>query len=56
MTVKINTLENGMKVDIPLLITNVARGVTQNGAPYLSITFQDDTGTIEGKWWDVKQL
>lgn len=54
MTVKINTLENGMKVDIPLLITNVARGVTQNGAPYLSITFQDDTGTIEGKWWDVK--
>lgn len=42
-----------MQVEIPLLINNVTKGVTQNGAPYLSITFQDNTGVIEGKWWDV---
>lgn len=42
-----------MQVELPLLIHGVTKGVTQNGAPYLSITFQDNTGSIEGKWWDV---
>lgn len=54
MSLKIKDFENGMQVETPLLINNVTKGVTQNGAPYLSITFQDSTGTIEGKWWDVK--
>lgn len=43
-----------MKTTLPMLVTNVLRGVTQNGAPYLTISFQDNTGSIEGKWWDVK--
>lgn len=50
---KINEFENGMHVVTPLLINSVTKGVTQNGAPYLSILFQDSTGMIEGKWWDV---
>lgn len=37
-----------------MLIARYTRGVTQNGAPYLSITFQDSSGEIEGKIWDVK--
>lgn len=51
---KINELNNGDKLKGPLLISRFVRGVTQNGAPYLSITFQDSTGEIEGKMWDVK--
>lgn len=54
MIQKISSFENGARIVTPLLIVNVLKGVTQNGAPYLSITFQDDSGTIEGKWWDVK--
>ena len=50
---KINEFENGMQVKTPLLVHSFTKGVTQNGAPYLSITFQDKTGTIEGKWWDI---
>ncbi len=37
-----------------LLIKAVTNGVTTTGAPYLSITLQDKSGTIEGKIWDVK--
>ncbi|CAM4307728.1 HD domain-containing protein [Erysipelothrix inopinata] len=51
---KIKEFESGMKVKTPLLINRVTKGVTQNGAPYLSITVQDNTGEIEGKIWDVK--
>lgn len=38
-----------------LLINNVVKGVSNAGAPYLSITFQDKSGTIEGKKWDVNE-
>ncbi|HZJ87149.1 MAG TPA: HD domain-containing protein [Erysipelothrix sp.] len=53
MSTKIKDFENGKKIEVPLLVHSVTKGVTQNGAPYLSIRFQDNTGTIEGKWWDV---
>lgn len=36
-----------------LLVKNVLKGVTQKGAPYLSLVLQDDTGTIDGKLWDA---
>ena len=42
------------KHDLPLLVSNIIQGVTTKGSPYLSITFQDKTGQIEGKLWDVK--
>ena len=42
------------KHDLPLLVSNIIQGVTTKGSPYLSITFQDKSGQIEGKLWDVK--
>lgn len=51
---KIRDLESGMKVSLPFLIGRMTKGVAQNGAPYASITLQDDSGEIEGKIWDIK--
>lgn len=50
---KINTLQERDKIEQPLLVTNVTKGVSNSGAPYMSITLQDNTGQIEGKLWDV---
>lgn len=38
-----------------LMIKSCTKGVTQKGAPYLNLTLQDDSGSIEGKLWDVRQ-
>lgn len=51
----IKDFEAGEVLTTPLLITNAVNGVTANSSPYLSITFSDNTGTIEGKLWDVKE-
>lgn len=51
---KINQLEKGSRVTTQLLVGQVNKGVSQNGAPYLSISLQDNTGEIEAKLWDVK--
>lgn len=50
---KIKEFENGLRVELPLLITRITRGVTQNSEPYLTITLQDDSGEIDGKLWKV---
>lgn len=50
---KIKDFENGMRMTIPLLVSQVNKGVTQNGAPYLSLTLQDNSAEIEGRYWDV---
>lgn len=50
---KIKEFENGLKVELPLLITRVTRGVTQNSEPYLTLTLKDDSGEIDGKLWKV---
>lgn len=50
---KIKDFIQNTPIQLPLLISNVSQGVTQNGAPYLSFLFQDSSGQIEGKWWDV---
>lgn len=36
-----------------LLVTSVNKGTTDKGLNYLNVTFQDKTGTIEAKKWDV---
>ena len=46
----------GDRIETSLLITNVNKGVSNAGAPYLSITFQDNTGTIDGKKWDANEV
>lgn len=50
----INEFTENEKINTPLLIKNVTKGVANNGNPYLNVTFQDKTGTIEGKVWDAK--
>lgn len=50
---KIREFENGMRMTLPLLVGQVTKGVTQNGAPYLSLVLQDNSGEIEGRYWDV---
>lgn len=41
------------RVNGPLLVTGVLKGVTDKGQEYLNVTLQDKTGTIEAKKWEV---
>ena len=50
----INEFKESLSLELPLLVALVKEGVTTNGSPYVSVTFQDKSGTIEGKLWDVK--
>ena len=50
----INQFEEKDKVELPLLISQVTQGITTSGSPYLSVVCQDKTGSIDGKFWDVK--
>jgi 3'-5' exoribonuclease len=43
------------KILTTLLVNTMNPGVTNNGAPYVSFTLQDKTGTIEAKLWDAKE-
>lgn len=49
----IKNLKDGSVVNGPLLVTNAVKGVTEAKKKYMNITFQDKTGTIEAKKWDV---
>lgn len=51
----IKELVDGDHVYGPLLVTGVSKGTTDKGLSYLNITFQDKTGNIEAKKWDVSQ-
>ncbi len=51
----INTMNEGDKINTPMLITGLTKGVTTSGAPYISLTLQDQTGNIEAKVWDAKE-
>jgi len=51
----INELIEGERVSLELLVSNVSKGVSNAGAPYISITLQDKTGFIEAKKWDVSE-
>lgn len=52
---KIKEFEAGQRFTIPLLIKDVKNGTTSKGAPYLTITAQDNSGTMDGKFWAVKE-
>jgi len=51
---KIREFKEKQRIELPLLLGGMVSGVTASGAPYLSLTLQDDSGLIEGKVWDVK--
>ncbi len=48
----INEYKEGDHIAAELLVTNAVKGVSNAGAPYLSLTLQDRTGTIDAKRWD----
>ncbi|MEG0239025.1 3'-5' exoribonuclease YhaM family protein [Anaerorhabdus sp.] len=50
----INEFQDKDSLELPLLVKNITKGITQKGAPYASIVLQDKTGTIDGKMWDIK--
>lgn len=51
---KVKDFSEGERIETNLLVTNVTRGLTNSGSPYLSLTLQDSSKSIEGKLWDVK--
>ncbi len=51
---KIKDFEEKDRLSQPLMVKEVRNGTTNKGAPYLTIIFQDNSGTIDGKYWDVK--
>ncbi len=49
----IKDFKEGQSFTSPLLLTQVSKGLTNAGQPYLTLSFQDKSGTIEAKYWDV---
>ncbi len=45
--------EVGEQIDLFLLIKNSTKGIASNGKPFLTLIFQDQSGEIEAKLWDV---
>lgn len=52
---KVREFQERDKIDLPLLVVGLTKGVSNNGQPYLSLTLQDNTASIEGKLWDVSE-
>ncbi len=50
----IKDFKDGQAIKQAFLVNNLSKGITASGQPYLTITVQDKTGQIEGKFWDVK--
>lgn len=50
---KIKDFQEKMRLNEPLLVKDVKNGTTSKGAPYLTLTLQDSSGTIDAKFWDV---
>lgn len=52
---KIKDFSEGDRIRDVYLVKDVKNGTTVKGAPYLTVTLQDNTGMIDGKFWDVKE-
>ena len=50
----ISELTDGEHVYGQFLVTDVKKGVTSNSKNYLTIVFQDATGSMEAKLWDYE--
>lgn len=51
---KIKDLKEKDHLKQNMMIKSCTKGTTSKGAPYLNLILQDNTGTIDGKFWDVK--
>jgi 3'-5' exoribonuclease len=47
--------EVGEQIELFLLIKSAAKGIASNGKPFLTLIFQDQSGDIEAKLWDVSE-
>lgn len=52
--VKVKDFEEGDRLEVNLLVSGLTKGVTNSGAPYMSLVLGDSSKTIDGKLWDVK--
>lgn len=52
---KINEFTSGLNIEETFLIKSVTQGITNKGSAYLSLVLQDDTGSIDAKFWDVSE-
>ncbi len=48
----INEIKAGEQIREIYMVKDVKQAVTKNGKPYLNVTLQDKTGTINAKIWD----
>lgn len=55
MSKKVCDFQDGDKLSVKLLISQVNKGVTNKGAPYLSLVLQDKSGVIDAKYWNVSE-
>lgn len=55
MRILIKELQDGFKGTITVLVISVNKGITAKGAPYLSFMFQDKSGNIDAKYWNVSE-
>ena len=55
MSKLVSAFQDGDKLSQKLLISQVNRGVTNKGAPYLSFVLQDKSGVIDAKYWNVSE-
>lgn len=51
---QVKDFKEGDRLEVNLLITSMTRGVTNSGAPYMSLLLGDCSKTIDAKLWDVK--
>lgn len=51
---QVKDFKEGEHISIKLLISNLVKGATNSGAPYLTLTLQDSSKAIDAKLWDVK--
>ena len=49
----VKELKEGESTSSLYLLASVTKGLTNAGAPYLSLVFQDHTGSIDAKLWDA---
>ncbi len=53
--VYIKDFNEGLRINEPLLVAGVSKGLTNAGATYLNVEFQDNSGVIDAKIWDATE-
>lgn len=51
----ISDVQDGDRIWLDVLLSEVNRGITSKGAPYLNFVIQDKSGTLEAKFWNVSE-